>query len=178
MATTQREILHETSVGAMLDVTRRYRYQLWRSWDESRPRAVFILLNPSTADEQIDDRTVLKCVRFAKRWGCGSAWLCNVFAWRAPHPDELLQVADPVGPENDDWIVRTATPDGGPLPVVVCGWGPTVEQLGRRDRHVLELLRAAGVTPHYLRLTKGGHPEHPLYLRESLTPRPLNEGIS
>jgi hypothetical protein len=37
--------------GAAFSKCRRWRYLLWRSWDEKRPAANFLMLNPSTADE-------------------------------------------------------------------------------------------------------------------------------
>lgn len=39
----------------------RYRYELSRTWDDALPSIAFILLNPSTADADIDDRTVEHC---------------------------------------------------------------------------------------------------------------------
>jgi hypothetical protein len=36
---------------AKLSDCRKYRFALWRTWDESKPYAMFVGLNPSTADE-------------------------------------------------------------------------------------------------------------------------------
>lgn len=44
-----------------------YRYRLSRVWGEGR-RATFIMLNPSTADEYVDDRTLARCLAFARDW--------------------------------------------------------------------------------------------------------------
>jgi hypothetical protein len=41
--------------SAILSECRTYRYELWQIWDESKPYAMFIGLNPSTADETDDD---------------------------------------------------------------------------------------------------------------------------
>ncbi len=48
--------------GAIL--SGRYRYLLWRTWDETCPRLLWVLLNPSKADEQTDDPTLRRCSRF------------------------------------------------------------------------------------------------------------------
>ena len=40
-----------TPSGAQFSRCRRWRYLLWRRWDESKPVANFLMLNPSTADE-------------------------------------------------------------------------------------------------------------------------------
>ena len=66
-----------------------YRYELSRVWDEALPSIAFILLNPSTADSNIDDRTVEHCVEYAKRWGYGSVSMYNLYAYRTTYPKEL-----------------------------------------------------------------------------------------
>lgn len=47
-----------------------YRYSLWRTWSgllpNSRGYAMFVGLNPSTADETNDDPTIRRCMAFAK----------------------------------------------------------------------------------------------------------------
>jgi hypothetical protein len=52
---------------------------------------------------------------------------------------------------------------------VICAWGTHAVHL---DRHqvILDLLRAAGIKPLALRLTKEGFPGHPLYLRRDAVP--------
>jgi hypothetical protein len=87
--------------GAILSEDRRYRYRLWRAWGDGNRRVAFVGLNPSTADENVDDATIRKCVGFAKRWGFGAIDMINLFAWRSRDPRGLLDVEDPVGPDND-----------------------------------------------------------------------------
>lgn len=43
--------------GALFSPCRLYRYKLWRKWGDAPP-AVFVMLNPSTADEIDNDPTV------------------------------------------------------------------------------------------------------------------------
>jgi hypothetical protein len=59
-----------------------YRYRLNRSWNSSKPVALFVLMNPSTADPAFDDSTVAKCRRFAQKWGYGGIVVANTFAYR------------------------------------------------------------------------------------------------
>jgi len=61
-----------------------YRYHLWRTWDETRPRLLWVMLNPSTADGETDDPTVRRCIGFSKGWGYGSIEIVNLFAYRPP----------------------------------------------------------------------------------------------
>ncbi|HBI04838.1 MAG TPA: hypothetical protein DDY49_12510, partial [Paenibacillaceae bacterium] len=90
--------------GAIVDETGNYRYSLWRSWDERKPKVTFIMLNPSTADETYDDLTITRCINFAKRWGFGTLEVVNLFAYRAPDFGEIMEVNDPVGVKNDEYI--------------------------------------------------------------------------
>jgi hypothetical protein len=81
--------------GALLSGDGRYRYRLWRLWNDQLPIMAWVLLNPSTADADIDDQTVKKCIGFAKTNGHGGIIVVNVFAWRARDPRELRQVPGP-----------------------------------------------------------------------------------
>jgi hypothetical protein len=102
-------------------------------------------------------------VSFARTWGAGRLEVVNLFAWRATDPKELADVADPVGPENDRWIVSRART----AQWVIAAWGVHGE-LGGRDAQVRQLLRERAV--HHFGLTKHGHPKHPLRLPKTTTP--------
>lgn len=145
---------------------RRYRYSLWREWDTSIGYAMFVGLNPSTADETNDDPTVRRCIRFARDWGYGSLCMANAFAFRATNPRAMLAAPDPVGPEND-WRLRELARGAG---VVVAAWGTHGTHL---QREAWLRLHIPGL--HRLRLTKDGHPGHPLYLPADLKPEPWVE---
>lgn len=153
---------------ALFSPCRTYRYALTRTWDD-RPPAVFLMLNPSTANAFQLDPTVRRCVGFARRWGHGGLVVLNAFALRSTDPRGLRTVDDPVGPDNDQVIADVLT--GHPGPVVVA-WGaePYVTATGR-DRELAELLRAA--RPVCLGLTAAGHPRHPLYVRGDAAPIPF-----
>ena len=124
------------------------------------------MLNPSTADEDTNDRTVAKCIRYATGWGYGSLLVLNIFAWRSTEPSVLKDLEDPIGPENDAAIMAGIRGAG----VVLCAWGKHGVIRGR-GLEVLASLRAAGVTPRALSLNKDGSPAHPLYLPSAFTPQ-------
>ena len=60
-----------------------YRYLLHRTWMRLEKAVMFLMINPSTADIDVDDPTVAKCQRYARRWGYGSLYVANTFAYRA-----------------------------------------------------------------------------------------------
>ena len=81
-----------------------YRYLLRRTWDHNRLRTLYVMLNPSTADAEIDDPTIRSCTRLCRYWGHGSFEVVNLFGWRATNPKELATANDPIGPDNDQCI--------------------------------------------------------------------------
>ncbi|MDE3112519.1 MAG: DUF1643 domain-containing protein [Chloroflexota bacterium] len=152
--------------AAIFDPTGAYRYALRRSWARGQ-RAAFVMLNPNTADAVRDDPTIRRCVGFARRWGCGSLDVVNLFAYRTVDPRVLARVADPVGPENDRHLARAIR--GADL--VVYAWGAFPLARERAER----LAATLGGTPALcLGLTRTGAPRHPLYLRADTALRPIS----
>lgn len=155
-----------------------HRYRLTREWDADRAVVNFVGLNPSTADALVDDPTIRRCIGFARRWGFGKLVMTNLFAYRATDPAELcLAEIDVIGPENDDWLERSASEAS----LVVAAWGAvggllrsSVPFAHRRSVRVGSLL--VGVKPlHALGFTKAGYPRHPLYMRGDSRPLPWME---
>jgi len=131
----------------------------WRRWSEGSGRCAFVLLNPSSADELHDDPTVARCIERARRWGFAGADILNIFAIRGTDPSILREFPDPVGPENDRWILDVASKADR----VIVGWGAH-GVIGNRGNIVLSMLREAGITAWCLGTTKTGMPRHPLYI--------------
>lgn len=167
-----RLVLPEGTIGSAIfgGARHEYRYQLARTWNPALPAAMFVMMNPSTADPLADDPSVAKCGRYARAWGFGTLLVGNTFAYRATDKKRLLEVADPVGPENDKHLIAMAKRAS----LVVFAYGqPGHFSLSSRGLDVARLLvRRARIAPHVLRLAKDGTPWHPLYLRESLQPTP------
>ena len=134
-----------------------YRYLLWRTWDFRLPRALFIMLNPSTADATQNDPTLRRCIGFAKSWACGSLEVVNLFAFRSTDPAILTQVPDPVGPENDTYTEQAIARASH----IVCAWGAH-KHIANRYIEVLHILEGKDV--YCLGWTKEGLPRHPLYV--------------
>jgi hypothetical protein len=153
------EMLDETAT-ATFSPDRVYRYRLTRHWDDTRPPACFIMLNPSTADAFTVDPTVRRCLAFARAWGAGGLLVLNLFALRSTDPAVLRTHPDPVGPDNDTVLRHALTGVHGP---VVAAWGVHGTH-GGRAQHVTGLLEACGVNVLCLGATKAGHPRHPLYV--------------
>lgn len=140
-----------------------YRYRLSRVWDEAKPAILFVMMNPSTADPDHDDRTVAKCGRLARRWGYGCLLVGNTFAHRCTDQGRLAETGDPVGPENDLHLLEMAEMSER---IVIAYGKPKIKTLQARGREVVKLLRDHGYTLYALRILADGTPGHPLYIRE------------
>lgn len=135
----------------------------------------FIMLNPSTADDNFDDPTIRRCVGFAKRWGYSGISVTNLFAYRATDPSDLIKLLMTeggfrlaIGEENTTHLDREAQN----AQLVVCAWGDNVRKfpkyIGNRDLDVIAALRERDL--FCIRKTKMGNPVHPV--RESYTEMP------
>lgn len=138
-----------------------YRYDLVRVWDDSLRLIVWVGLNPSTADAEIDDPTIRRCMGFARRDGAGGIVMLNRFALRSTDPRNLNDTynnPDPCGPDNSAVFEKWYT-----NPFV----GRIVVAYG-----AFRVIRA-GINPYHPRWVKGrpiwclgttkhGYPRHPL----------------
>lgn len=144
-----------------------YRYALERVWDSNRPLLLWIMLNPSTADAFNDDRTIGRCVSFAKTYGMGAIRVINLFAYRATDPDDLWAAHDAgvdiVGPQNRELIVGDLAGMNALAGLTIVAWGAQVD---RRPigQEMVEFVREHYYGAWSLGVTKGSHPRHPLYV--------------
>ncbi len=147
--------------SALFSDNRKYRYTLWRIWDSKSGYAMFVGLNPSTANETEDDPTVRRCIGFTKLWGYGALCMTNLFAYRATSPKDMQRADSPIGSANDYFLKNIAVSAS----IVIAAWGTRGGFL-QRDKAVISLIP----NKHVLRLTKGGYPAHPLYLPRDIKP--------
>jgi hypothetical protein len=152
---------------------RKYRYVLWRKWRAKHdPRFVaFIGLNPSTADETRDDPTIRRCIRFARDWGYEGMVMLNLFGYRSTDPAVLKEQEDPLGPENNRWLVFLARQAS----LIVVAWGANGALWNRGDE-VYRLLKNDGLEVFALGQTSTGEPLHPLYVPANTPLQPYLRG--
>lgn len=150
---------------AILSDDRLYRYLLSRQWGNDVNNFVnFVLLNPSTADENNDDPTLRSCIRIAQNLGFDGLYITNLFAFRTKSPEILKRSKDPVGPENEKYLKECFQK----AKLVILAWGNHGCFLGR-DKEVLKIVDKL-IEPYCLAVTKLGSPKHPLYVRSSVRP--------
>lgn len=152
----------EMTKGAVISDCGRYRYALVRRWAQDGRIATFVMLNPSTADAEVDDPTILRCIGFARRWGCNSMHVVNLYALRSKDPKALWAAEDPVGPENDRYLASHGMAAASAGHLLVAAWGANA----KADR-VEQVLQLPGFNTKLMCLgtTKDGAPRHPLYIK-------------
>ena len=151
------------------DTTHRYRLSRETPAIDASGTATWVMLNPSTADDQTDDPTIRRVVGFTGRWGYRRVEVVNVFAARATNPRTLKTMLDPIGGPEADQAIREAVADAQ---LVVAAWGGSVSVVSKassrdvRMRHiwVIDLLRRSGRDVFCLGRTRDGYPRHPLYV--------------
>jgi hypothetical protein len=145
-----------------------YRYTLTRAWGPMAEPVVFVMLNPSTADAEVDDPTIRRCMGFARDWGYHVLTVVNLYAWRATKPSALWAARaeghNIIGPLNDtvlDLALGTAA-------LTVAAWGANAEP--HRGYELATRAKRNGVPLFSLGTTASGAPRHPLYVRGDTQP--------
>jgi hypothetical protein len=159
--------MHEPT--AILSTNRARRYRLDRDLGTPGPLVLWVMLNPSTADERDDDPTIRRVMHFSRREGFGRVAVCNLHSLRTTDPRGLLRVVtDEPSDEVADAHMLAAAREAR---TIIVGWGAHGVRWPRRVVHVYNLLASSGggLSPFPRRLwclgtTKSGQPRHPLYL--------------
>lgn len=158
--------------SAILSECGKYRYHLSRWW-ATGPRVVFVMLNPSKADAEKNDPTIIRCMGFARGWGFAGLDVVNLYAWRATKPEMMWTAQslsiDIIGPSNDNFLRVVARETTEKRGLLVAAWGANAEPAR---------VSAVARLPYFdrmvhLGLTKAGMPRHPLYLPSDAVPQPF-----
>lgn len=159
------ELFSDFNKGAVLSDCGKYRFQLWRIWDESKPLVLWIMHNPSTADAENDDPTIRRIIGFTRAWGYGGLYVGNLFPYRATDPKELLNKEFEVIAPLENFKHTNQMKAKCSLFILAYG-NPVISD----------------ATPEWvdndwmaLKLTKNGNPCHPLYLKSELKPFYINQ---
>lgn len=155
-------------MSAVLSICGRHRLALWRDVQPQGRVALFVGVNPSTADHETNDHTVTKWIGFSKVLGLRGFWVGNLCSFRSTDVTALannpeasrLQVA------NMLHLERMA----GRADFIVPCWGANAKlpcELAHLRSLALSVLQASGKPLLCFGLTKDGGPRHPLMLAYS-----------
>lgn len=144
---------------------RRHRLTLSQVWGDG-PRQMFLLMNPSGADEDFADMTLAKTGAMSLEQGFGGQIIGNSSTYRATDNGRLLNVDDPVHPGNRDALIQMARQADR----IVIAHGHLPRPLQKHADQSVEWIRSVGKPLFVLGLSRDGVPVHPLARGKAFVP--------
>ena len=127
------------------------RYSLTREWDKSKNKILYIMLNPSLANEKNDDPTIRRLINFTKKFNYGGFLVGNIFTTITPNPKEIDK-SKGMSDKNFEKLLNLINK----VDKIVYAWGNSIEE----PQHLKELI----LSPKCFGKNLNGTPKHPLYL--------------
>jgi hypothetical protein len=131
--------------------TKKNRYYLKREWDNSKGLLLYLMLNPSVADEKRDDPTIRRLISFTKKFNYGGFLVGNIFTEITPNPKEIDR-SKGISDKNFKELFKLINK----VDQIIYAWGSTVEEP--------QLLKELVLNPKCFGKNLNGTPKHPLYL--------------
>lgn len=144
--------------GAIFSDCHKYRFVLWRVWDNSLPKLMFIGLNPSTANEIKPDATITRLIGLVKHFRYGGFYMLNLFTFISAHPLDLLTCENPTFQANEFLNLYAEKSEK-----IVFAWG-NFKQAKERSKEVINMFPGA----YCLIKNMDGSPRHPLYIKSDV----------
>ena len=135
---------------------KKHRYYLLRKWSE-KEQVVYILLNPSKANDINNDHTINRLILISKNLGYGGFKVVNLYTFITPLRHKLYEKKRKFSTKNKKLILNLI----GKHNTVIYGWGATESEP--------IWLRNLVKNPFCFAVNKNGTPKHPLYLRKNST---------
>ena len=136
---------------AEFSIDKKERYSLKREWDKSKNKILYIMLNPSLADDKNDDPTIRRLISFTKKYNYGGFLVGNIFTTIAPNPKEIDK-SKGISVKNFEKLLKLINK----VDQIVYAWGDNIEEP--------QLLKELVLNPKCFGKNLNGSPKHPLYL--------------
>ena len=136
---------------AEFSIDKKERYSLKREWDKSKNKILYIMLNPSLADDKNDDPTIRRLINFTKKFNYGGFLVGNIFTTITPNPKEIDK-SKGMSDKNFEKLLNLINK----VDQIVYAWGNSVEEP--------QLLKELILSPKCFGKNLNGTPKHPLYL--------------
>ena len=139
---------------AEFSIDKKERYSLKREWDESKNKILYIMLNPSLADDKNDDPTIRRLISFTKKFNYGGFLVGNIFTTITPNPKKIDR-SKGISDKNFEKLLKLINK----VDQIVYAWGNSIEEP--------QLLKELIFSPKCFGKNLNGTPKHPLYLPSS-----------
>ena len=131
------------------------RFSLSRQWDESKRKILYIMFNPSIADNERDDPTIRRLINFTIKFNYGGFFVGNIFSLITPYPDQINTLNG-----SSKKNVRELKKLINQVDKVVYAWGNLTEEPN--------FLKDLVFNPKCFGKNLNGSPKHPLYLPKNI----------
>ena len=136
---------------AKISIDKKERYSLTREWDKSKNKILYIMLNPSIADNKQDDPTIRRLINFTQKFNYGGFLVGNIYSTITPNPNEIDKSRG-ISDKNFKELLKLINK----VDQIVYAWGNTIEEP--------QLLKELVLNPKCFGKNLNGTPNHPLYL--------------
>ena len=140
---------------AKISIDKKERYSLKREWDKSKNKILYIMLNPSLADDNNDDPTIRRLINFSKKFNYGGFLVGNIYSTISPNPKEVDK-SDGISDKNLVELLKLINQ----VEEIVYAWG--------NNAYEPELLKDLVSNPKCFGKNLNGSPKHPLYLPKNI----------
>ena len=120
---------------AEFSIDKKERYSLKREWDKSKNKILYIMLNPSFADDKDDDPTIRRLINFTKKFNSGGFLVGNIFTTITPNPKELDK-SKGMSDKNFEELIKLINK----VDQIVYAWGSSIEEPQLLKKLVLKFL--------------------------------------
>ncbi|MDA9749333.1 MAG: DUF1643 domain-containing protein [Bacteroidota bacterium] len=140
---------------AKISIDKKERYSLKREWDKSKNKILYIMLNPSLADDNNDDPTIRRLINFSKKFNYGGFLVGNIYSTISPNPKEVDK-SDGISDKNLVELLKLINQ----VEEIVYAWG--------NNAYEPEFLKDLVSNPKCFGKNLNGSPKHPLYLPKNI----------
>ena len=140
---------------AKISIDKKERYLLKREWDKSKNKILYIMLNPSLADDNNDDPTIRRLINFSKKFNYGGFLVGNIYSTISPNPKEVDK-SDGISDKNLVELLKLINQ----VEEIVYAWG--------NNAYEPEFLKDLVSNPKCFGKNLNGSPKHPLYLPKNI----------
>lgn len=134
-----------------LSLDKKHRLMLSRHWNLKNPSLLYIMFNPSIADDKIDDPTIRRLISFSKTFNYGGFYVANLYTYITPNP-KIIDTSVGIKKNNLEIIMNLTNK----VEDIVYAWGNSIVEPSE--------LRNLITSPLCFGKNTNGSPKHPLYL--------------
>lgn len=159
----------------ILSNCRSYRYILYRKnpLSSSNKSIVFVMINPSTADENINDATIKKCLKIAEHHDCEHIYVVNLIPYRSKDVNEVEEFINSLSNESltkmnqDNWNYINGILEQNKDSIIICGWGKYDKVNGTYHQAYQFYQKYKNFNLKCLKVNKDESPKHPLFVKST-----------